>query len=274
MRTRSKSLPRSKPYFEVAPTVWPAVDVAQPVMLAAAALIAGAVNAVAGGGSFFTFPALVLVGVPPVSANATSAVALWPASIASAVAFKDDVEHTRGVLLRLGVISLAGGLAGALLLLLTPEQAFARAVPWLLLAATLVFAFGSRLTRRFLAHGTHAPFAVVALVQAGISTYGGYFGGGMGIMMLAAFSALGMTNLHAMNGLKALLGVGINGVAVVAFIVAGVVHWPFALLMLAGGIAGGWGGARISRRIDPRWTRGFVIAVGFALSAYFFVAGV
>lgn len=242
-------------------------------LLVAAAAGGGAMNAVAGGGSFLTFPSLILAGVPPVSANATSAVALWPASVASAAAYRDDLRHERRVLLLFGLASLAGGLLGALLLLLTPERTFAGLVPWLLLAATLIFAAGPRITRELRARDMHAPFWLMVSVQLVVAVYGGYFGGGMGILMLAALSALGMDDLHAMNGLKAILGVAINGVAIAAFALAGIVVWPLALAMFVSSIAGGYFGARLARRVDVRSVRAFVIAVGAALTLYFFLKG-
>lgn len=241
-------------------------------LLLLAALAAGALNAVAGGGSFFTFPALVLAGVPPVAANATSTVSLWPASLASAAAFRDDLRHGRRALVVLGAVSLAGGLLGALLLLLTPDRAFEAVVPWLLLVATLVFAFGPRLTAGLRSRDLRLPLAGMAGVQLVVATYGGYFGGGMGIMMLAAFAAMGMEDLNAMNGLKAILGVLINGVAVAAFVLAGVVEWPYAVPMLAAGVVGGYAGARLSRRVPKSAVRAFVVAVGALLTAYFFLA--
>ncbi|MEA3199459.1 MAG: uncharacterized protein QOE90_887 [Thermoplasmata archaeon] len=233
----------------------------------------GAQNAVAGGGSFFTFPMLLFAGVPPIEANATSTVALWPGSVASAFGFREELRLERRTLVLLGVVSALGGLLGALLLLLTPEKAFSALIPWLLLAATLTFAFGPALTRRLRDRAPHDqprltwPFV---LAQLGVAVYGGYFGGGIGIMMLAAFSAMGMEDLHAMNGLKAILGALINGVAIVAFIVAGKVVWPLALLMVAGSVVGGYGGARLSKRVDPKALRAFIIAVGSLLSLYFF----
>lgn len=240
-------------------------------LLVLAALVAGAQNAVAGGGSFFTFPALLLAGVPPISANATSTVALWPASVASAVAFREDVKHTRRELKLLGGVSVAGGLAGALLLLVTPERAFEDLVPWLLLAATLVFALGPTLTARLRARHAHLPLAGLLAVQLVISVYGGYFGGGIGILMLAAFAAMGMEDLNAMNGLKAILGSAINAVAVLAFAIAGVVDWPLALAMVVAGTVGGWYGARVSRRVPKAPLRGFIVAVGALLTLYFFL---
>ena len=171
----------------------------------------------------------------------------------------------------LGAVSLLGGLAGALLLLATPERAFEGLVPWLLLAATVVFAAGPWVTQRLRARHLHLPLAGMALVQLLVAVYGGYFGGGMGILMLAAFAAMGMDDLNAMNGLKAILGVLINGVAVAAFVAAGVVAWTYALPMLVAGVVGGYAGARLSRRVPKNAVRAFVVAVGALLTAYFFL---
>lgn len=169
-------------------------------------------------------------------------------------------------------MSLAGGLLGAILLLKTPQSVFRALVPWLLLGATLVFAFGPALNARLRARHMHLPFPAAVVLQFAVATYGGYFGGGMGIMMLAAFSAMGMEDIHAMNGLKVVLGATLNGIAIVAFIAAGIIVWPLALVMLAGGIAGGYGGARLAKRVSPVWLRWFVIAVGATLTVYFFLA--
>lgn len=240
-------------------------------LLGITAFAAGALNAVAGGGSFFTFPALVLTGVPPIKANATSAAALWPASIASALAYRGDLKHTRRELMLFGAVSLAGGLAGALLLLNTPEERFLQLVPWLLGGATLVFAVGPSITKRLRARHMHAPLWMIVAVQLGIGVYGGYFGGGMGIMMLAAFAALGMEDIHAMNGLKAILGTALNGIAVAAFVFAGIIVWPLALAMSLSGMAGGYLGARGAKKVDARYLRALVIVTGVTLTAYFFV---
>jgi uncharacterized membrane protein YfcA len=248
------------------------VDLLQGALLLAAATLAGAMNAVAGGGSFLTFPSLLLAGVGPIAANATSTVALWPGSVASIRGYREDLPRDRATLLPLAGISLLGGLLGALLLLGTPERTFARLVPFLLLGATLIFAFGARATRRWHAHGppTRARLAGIALLQLAIAVYGGYFGGGIGILMLAGLALLGMTDIHAMNGLKVLLGALINGIAVAAFALAGVVAWSVALPMAVGAVAGGYGGARWARRVAPATVRHIVIAIGLALSALFF----
>jgi hypothetical protein len=234
----------------------------------------GALNAVAGGGSLLTFPALLLHGVPPVVANASSAVALWPGSIASARGYRGELGPARPYLAGFGAVSLAGGLVGALLLLHTPASAFRALVPWLMLLATLVFAFGGRAVAALGGRGTaRGPTAASTAAMLAISVYGGYFGGGMGIMMLAVFAAMGMDRIHTMNGLKSWCAVWINAVAVVTFTVAGVVWWPHTAVMLAGAVAGGMAGAAGARRVDPALVRRFVIALGLALSAYFFVRG-
>ena len=250
------------------------------VALLVAAVAGGALNSVAGGGSFLTFPTLLLTGVAPIQANATSTVALWPGSLMSVAAYRRELQGRSGMLL-LGAVSLAGGLVGAVLLLRTPQSTFVRLVPYLLLLATLLFTFGGRLTRLLRARlnthlaGMSAPpwvaIAGVAVLQLVIATYGGYFGGGIGILMLASLALLGMDNIHTMNALKTLMASCINGVAVVTFVVAGAVAWPQALLMVAGAMAGGYGGAHFARQLDPLRVRRLVISVGFLLTIYFFV---
>jgi uncharacterized protein len=248
------------------------------ILLFVAAACAGAMNSVAGGGSFLTFPALLFVGVPPILANATSTVALWPGSIASAGAYRREIRaEGQRRLIPLSIISLIGGYAGARLLLNTPEDAFRELVPWLLLVATAIFAFGSPVVAKLRERrGEEAPpigelSLVGVLIQLVIATYGGFFGGGIGIMMLAALAITGMVNMHAMNGLKNWLATCINGIAVVTFVLAGAVLWPQAVVMLAGAVLGGFGGASIARRLDPKIIRGFVILVGTTLSLYFFI---
>jgi uncharacterized protein len=260
-------------------------------LLFLAALLAGTMNSVAGGGSFFSFPALLFTGVPPIPANATNTVAVWPGSVASAIAYRNELCVPRWLMVILGCSSLAGGLLGALLLLHTPEKTFVKLLPFLLLLATLLFAFSGRITRYLRGHfgrrvnaanpeqaaaegpvvGGWMTVLGVGLLQLVIATYGGYFGGGIGIMMLATLSLLGMENIHMMNALKTLLASLINGVAVITFILAGAVLWPQAVLMITGAIIGGYGGAYYARRLDPRFVRGFVISVGCAMTVYFFL---
>lgn len=242
-----------------------------------AAFFGGALNSVAGGGSFLTFPTLLFLGLPPIAANATSTVALWPGSIASVGAYRNDLAGQRSFLIPFSLISLAGGYAGARLLLDTPQAMFRTLVPWLLLVATAVFAFGGPIIARFRAKALtndgawQAPLPVILGIQLVISIYGGYFGGGMGILMLATFSLLGMENLHAMNGLKNWLAVCINGIAVAAFVAAHTVLWPFALVMLTGSVAGGFLGAATARKLNPKSVRYFIIVVGAVLTSYFFI---
>ena len=253
----------------------------EPLVLAglvAAAFLGGALNAVAGGGTFLTFPMLVFGGVPSREANATSTVALWPGSVASVFGYREELRHERRTLLVLGAVSAVGGLAGALLLVLTAERTFARLVPWLLLVATAIFAFGPAASRRL--HRAGRPdarkagvLAAMALAQLPIAVYGGYFGAGIGILMLAMMSLLGMEDLNAMNGLKAILGSIVNAVALATFVVQGLVVWGVALPMVLGATLGGYVGARFGRRLDRRVLRGVIIATGLVLTAAFFLRG-
>jgi uncharacterized membrane protein YfcA len=249
----------------------------QAAFLLATAVLAGALNSVAGGGSFLSFPALIFTGVPPIQANATNSVALWPGSIAGAGAYRKELAGQRSILLLLSGVSLVGGLIGAVLLLHTPKDTFTRLIPFLLLFATLLFAFGRRIAailRRHRSAGHANPRALsvgVALVQLVIATYGGFFGGGIGILMLASLSLTGMENVHEMNAVKTVLTSCINGIAVVTFIVAGAIYWPEALVMIVGAIAGGYGGAAAARKLPPEAVRWFVIAVGLIMTVVFFI---
>jgi uncharacterized membrane protein YfcA len=258
------------------------VDLSSLVLFLAAA-IGGTLNAVAGGGTFITFPALTLLaGVPDVRANATSTVALWPGSVASVGAYRQELRRA-GHLPLLSGVSLVGGAAGALLLLWLPPGVFTRLVPFLLLLATVLFAVSPSVTRWLrsrrasdpdgcTAAPTHSPLLVGA-VQFVVAVYGGYFGGGIGIMMLAAFGLLELGDVRHNNATKTLLQHMINGVAVVTFIVAGAVVWSRALVMLAGAVVGGYGGASVARRLPDRIIRTFVITTGLVMSAIFFVRG-
>jgi len=251
------------------------------ILLFVAAAIGGALNAVAGGGSFLTLPALIVAGVPAVVANATSTLALWPASVSSTLAYRRELRSSRQWLVVLGVTSIVGGLAGALLLVRTSNDAFLRLLPWLMLVAAATFTFGQKLRPAPTAAGPSHPFehgaawrpallGVVAM-QFLIATYGGYFGGGMGIMMLATMALAGMTNIHEMNGLKSFLGVAINGFALATFIITGKISWQYGLAMAVGATLGGYMTASFARKLDPRYVRWFVIVVGWAMTIYFFV---
>jgi uncharacterized membrane protein YfcA len=245
------------------------VSPATAALLFLAAVMGGAINSVAGGGSFVSFPALLFAGVPPVPANATNTIALWPASLASAVAYRRELgEAPQGAWL-LGIAAAIGGLVGSILLLKTKESTFVLLIPWLLLFATVLFSFGGQVAKR-LTRGRSAPLAVGVVAQLFISTYGGYFGGGMGIMMLAVMTLLGMTHIHRMNALKNVLAVLINGIAVIAFVIAGAVQWPPAVVMIAGGITGGYLGAAAARRVSPKHVRVVVLVIAWCMTAYFF----
>lgn len=250
-------------------------------LLLGASVLGGTLNAVAGGGSFITVPALNFTGVPLINANTTSTVALWPGSVASTGAYRRELAKlNRFLLLLTSGISIIGGILGAILLLKTPQQAFASLFPFLLLSATLLFTFGKNLTSQihkympsFEQKSNLSPWMIVlvSVVQFLIALYGGYFGGGIGILMLAALELIGMENIHEMNALKTLLASCINGVAVVTFIIAGAVLWIQALIMIAGAIIGGYGGAYFARKLNPMIVRVFVIVIGFSMTIYFFI---
>ncbi|WP_431859588.1 sulfite exporter TauE/SafE family protein [Azospirillum sp.] len=241
------------------------------LLLIVAAYAAGVVNAVAGGGSFLTFPALVFAGVPPVAANATSTVAVCPGALAGAYGYRNELSKLTEIDLPAFIgISLVGGLLGALLLLWTPDATFAVLIPWLLLFATALFAAGPKLAACIRRKTRLGPVGVL-VVQFFIAVYGGYFGGGIGILMLATFGVFGLRDIHAMNGLKSLLSGCLNAIAVVAFVAGGAVYWTEALIMLVACVAGGYSGARIARRIPPAYLRKFIILVGSAMTVYFFL---
>lgn len=244
------------------------------IFLFVAGVLGGALNSVAGGGGFIAFPALLFTGVPPIAANATQTVALWCGVTASGGAYRHRLDVPRRVMLPLIITSLVGGLVGALLLLRTPAQTFLRVLPWLMLGATLLFIFGGRLTARLRADLGHtaSPAAITgaSVFELLVSVYGGYFGGGLGIMNLAMLSAIGMTDIHAMNALKSVLGSVINGVAVLTFVAARAIYLKQAVVMTAGAITGGWFGAHYAQKLPPAWIRGFVILVGSTMSLYFF----
>jgi uncharacterized protein len=251
----------------------------QAIFLLIAAGIAGALNAVAGGGSFISFPALLFIRIPAVAANATNTVALWPGLAASTLAYLKRLNAPLRVLVPLLVTSIAGGWAGALLLLKTPQHTFLRLVPWLLLGGTLLFAFGNSI-RSFagktavvddLRKISWQAIVVSSIAELLLSVYGGYFGAGIGFVTLAMLSMLGMRDIHAMGAIRTLLAVAINAAAVVTFIVAGAVLWPECWVMVVGALAGGWFGAHYAQKADPRKMRAVVIGVGLIMSAYFFV---
>ena len=246
----------------------------QAVMIAGAGVLAGAINSVAGGGSFLTLPVLVACGIPAVPANATSTVALVPGTLASFGAYRRDLTTRPRTACILALVSILGGLVGAWILLATPVRAFDLLLPWLTLFATVVFASGPRLSARLKLTGAtdenHRSLAQTCLVQFILAAYGGYYGAGAGIMMLAVLALRGMKDIHAMNALKTLLAASFNSAAVVLFILRGIVDWPAAIWMMAGAIGGGYGGAWLARRLPPARIRTFVLVVGVVTTVYFF----
>lgn len=226
-------------------------------------------NSVAGGGSFLSFPALLLAGVPAISANATNNAAMWVGTIGSARGYKEEVAAHRHLLLPLILVSLAGSLLGALALLVTPPALFERLIPWLLLFATVVFTASPWLTRHSGGPPGHAPWQIG--VQFCVAVYGGYFGAGMGILMLAVLAFSGLPNLNAQNAVKNVLSVTINGVALIPFVIARIVDWRFALPMAVIALAGGYFGARLFRRVPQKIARSVVIAIGTAMTIAFFI---
>jgi uncharacterized membrane protein YfcA len=290
------------------------------LLIGAGGFAAGAVNAVAGGGTFFSFPALLAVGLPPVVANASNSVALWPGSLSSAWAYRRELAAYKRYLLPMGAASLLGGIAGGLLLLAAGDARFAALTPWLLAFATALFAFSPQLSglvkkmrqrsygvmpaalrlhaerasalpnsalqhrngdKRTPAELAVAPINAAAaqsragspigwLAQLLVSVYGGFFGAGMGILMMASLAIGGHEDVQHINALKNLLSAVIYSVTVVTFIAAGAVSWPHTLAMLLTASAGGYAGARLARRMQGPWLRRCVIAVGGALTFYYF----
>jgi uncharacterized membrane protein YfcA len=243
-----------------------------PLVLFAAGIVAGAINSIAGGGTLISFPALLWIGRNPIVANATNTVAIWPASLAGAYGFRRELATVKRWLLLLVIPSLVGGAAGSWLLLRTPTSTFERLVPFLILGATLLLAAQEVITRRLgvLAqaheHPTPAWVTFVFVFQLLVGLYGGYFGAGMGILMLAALGLIGLTDMHQMNGLKNVLAICINGIAAVYFVLAKAVVWGDVLVMMGGTIIGGYAGARLAHRFGRKFVRRLVVVIGIVMT--------
>lgn len=251
-----------------------------------AAFVAGMMNSVAGGGTLVTFPMLVWLGLDPIRANVTCTVALWPGSLGAMVGFRRELGDRRRWMLLLGLPSIVGGLLGARLLLLTPSPLFASIVPFLILFATALFAISEPLmglmgfSRRMRAgekpeaeidrNRITSPWILAIVFQFLVSIYGGYFGAGMGILMLAAMGLMGLTDIHQMNGLKNFFAVCINVIAAAYFILSGQVAWSYAVVMTVGAIAGGYGGAGLARRLGRGFVKRAVILIGLAMAVSLF----
>lgn len=248
------------------------------LMIALAGFLGGMLNAVAGGGSFITLLALVFVGVPPIAANATGTAALLPGYIASAWRFRKDIEYPASLSLKgLILIALIGGSIGAGILLTTSEQVFAKLIPWLILLATAAFIVGPWLLKRRIAEqgeNTSTPMLspiMALMLLAAVCIYGGYFNGGLGIILLASFGLMGQTNLHGMNGLKNLISALLTTIAVVIYAAGDAIDSQYLLLLVVMAIIGGYVGAAMAYRISQPLLRGFIVIVGLAMSLGFFI---
>ena len=241
------------------------------VLLGLSAFLGGAVNSIAGGGTLLTFPSLLLV-LNPVSANATSTTALLPGSLAAAWGYRRQLSDARQHLVRLWPSSLVGGLIGSLLVIKMPERVFAMLVPWLLMIASTLLLVQKPLSRWIGAHPHEKPktgtVAAIAFFQLLVGIYGGYFGAGIGIMMLSALAFMGIPNLHQMNGVKNLLAVSINGITIVIFLMAGVIVWKYAAVMAVCAVAGGYLGARAAQKMPVAVVRAIVVVIGFGVAIY------
>ncbi|MBI2686286.1 MAG: sulfite exporter TauE/SafE family protein [Acidobacteria bacterium] len=239
--------------------------------LCLAAFAAGAVNAAAGGGTLLTFPSLLAI-INPVAANATSTFALFPGSLASGLGYRKELELCRPHLIRLLPPSLIGGLIGSLLVTRLPERVFASAVPWLLVTASVLLLLQRPIARYFGTHTHEAPTAktVAAIVffQFLVGVYGGYFGAGIGILMLSSLAFMGIPDIHQMNAVKSILAAAMNGITILIFILSGAIVWKYAVIMGIAGTLGGYTGARVARRMRPDFIRVFVVCIGFAVALY------
>jgi len=246
------------------------------VVLAAAA--GGAVNAIAGGGTLLTFPALIGLGIPALVANATSTVALWPGALGSMWGYRAELAGARAWAVRWAIPSVLGGFLGAWLLLRTSAERFEGLVPWLVLGATALFIIQRPLMERLRGRivvsddpSTSAPSVTVLAYQFGVAVYGGYFGAGIGILMLAALGFLGFTNIHRMNGLKNFGGLCVNAVAAVTFAMSSIVDWPVAITMAIGAVVGGYAGSRLAQRVPQQRVRQAIILIGLASGAWLLI---
>ena len=248
------------------------------LLLFATAFIAGGLNAVAGGGSFISFPTLIFTGVSPIAANATNNTALWVASLASASAYRRDLDIDRRTMLILSSVSLVGGLLGSILLLYTSGDVFKKLIPYLLLLATIVFIFGESF-KQWLQSFDRAdsskslPLVYLVIAQLIVAIYGGFFGAGIGILMLASLTFFNIRNIHAMNALKTWLATCINGIAIIPFLFAGIIAWHQTIIMAIGGALGGYFIANFARQIPSIIIRRFVSIVAISMTTYFFIHG-
>jgi len=249
---------------------------AEMIFLFVSGVLGGILNSVAGGGSFITFPALLLVGVPPISANATNTFASCSGYLSGTCAFRRDLYPYKKELPRFIVLSLLGGSVGAWLLLQTPESLFREAIPWLLLFATLLFIFGAKLNNMLKRlgsmhrHASSIAKLLLMLMLLGISIYGGFFNAGLGIIVLSYLALAGYSDINAMNGLKLLVSSAVSLIAIVLFIYDGAIAWYEGSLVLLGTLSGGYVAAHYSRQLPQNWVRAFVIFASIGITTYYF----
>ncbi len=246
------------------------------LFLFSAALLAGVMNGVAGGGGLIVFPALLLIGVEPIHANATSTAALWFGTVASSVAYRRELSTQRQELFLLSSTSVVGGICGSYLLLHTSSASFTALIPYLMLIATMLFAVNQPLIKWLKGSGKQLsnirlPMFVIMLLQLVIATYGGYFGGGAGILMLAVLNIMGIENIHKMNAFKTWLATCINAVAIAYFIFAQKIVWFEAIFMAVAAVIGGYASAYIARKLPQVLVQYFITGVGFSMTVYFFL---
>jgi hypothetical protein len=242
--------------------------------LFAAAAAAGAINSVAGGGTLVSFPSLVAFGEPEIISNATNTAALWPGSLSSAVGYWRDTNVDRALLMLLVVPSIVGGLLGAVILVVTPESVFRLVVPILILFATCLFAARNSISKKLAVRSQQNKISLKGRVwgfffQLFVAAYGGYFGAGIGILMLGSLGVMGLRGVHVMNAIKTALAAIINVTAFVFFALKGLVVWPLAALMAVGAILGGYAGARSAKHVKENYLQLFIVSVGFIITAWF-----
>jgi uncharacterized protein len=228
-------------------------------------------NAIAGGGSFLSFPALMAAGMPAIPANATNSCAMWVGMIGGTGAYWNDIKPHRHLLYAMFGISVVGAILGASLLLITPEPAFKAMIPWLLLFATLLFAVSPLLSRLHVSDGRPSHSWWQYLAQFAVAVYGGYFTAGIGILMLALLAFSGLPTFNATNGMKNVLSIAINGFSLVPFLIVGIIDWKLAIPMSLLALAGGYVGARLFRRLPASYGRASVIAIGTTMTLVFFL---
>ena len=247
------------------------MEIYEVFLLITASFFAGIINSIAGGGSFLTFPALVFAGVPTIAANATSAVAVFPGYLSGALGFAKELKaFPKSKFLLLIFLSISGGVLGSILLLITPEVVFSFIIPWLLGFATLLFAFGNYVSK--LAEKTSDKNGFKSnIATLLVCIYGGYFNGGLGIVLLALFSTLGMRDIHLMNGLKNIMSFALSAASVVTFAIAGIVFWKYAIIMMIAATIGGYFGVIVARKLSKSIIRIIIVIIGTIMTFIFFI---